>query len=73
MVRMTKKNEKLRLICRCGTIWPICEKPVSIDDMVKAIKEARCPACNENSDRACIYVGEQNERRAQRSNHKNVE
>lgn len=52
----SEQSKKLRLICRCGTIWPICEMPVSIDDMVKAIKKARCPACNENSDRACIYV-----------------
>lgn len=53
---MTEKNKKLRLICRCGTIWPICEMPVAIDDMIKAINDAKCPTCNEGSLLACIYV-----------------
>mgnify|MGYP003655980955 CR=1 FL=1 len=55
-------NDKVRLICRCGTIWPICEMPISVDDMARAIKDARCPSCDKSSKTACIYVEKRDER-----------
>lgn len=50
-----KKNH-LRLICSCGTIWPVCEMPVAVDEMVEAINKAECPLCHKSSETAAIYV-----------------
>ena len=51
-----KMNNKFRLICSCGTIWPVCEMPITIDELSKAMNKAKCPTCNKNSKTACIYV-----------------
>lgn len=57
---MQKENQmnkgKLRLICQCGTIWPVCELPVAIDDMVEAINKASCPTCNKSSKTSAVYL-----------------
>jgi hypothetical protein len=66
-------KDYLRLICRCGTIWPICEMPVAIDEMTKAIKDANCPACNEDSRLACILVEKRDERGTGLPDSKSVE
>lgn len=50
------KKGQLRLICQCGTIWPVCELPAAIDNMVEAINKASCPTCQKGSKLACIYV-----------------
>jgi len=47
---------KLRLICRCGTIYPVCEMPIDVNELTTAIKDARCPTCDEDSNLACIVV-----------------
>ena len=54
-------NDKLRLICRCGTIWPICDMPVDVDDVIKAINASKCPTCNKSSKTACVYVEKRDE------------
>ena len=40
------RNEKLRLICKCGTIWPFCDMPVDVEEVAAAVYLARCPSCN---------------------------
>jgi hypothetical protein len=52
---MTDKD-KLRLICSCGTIWPVCELPVAVDEMSIVIHDAKCPSCNKSAKTACIYA-----------------
>jgi hypothetical protein len=54
-------KEKLRLICRCGTIWPVCEMPVPIEEMATIIHFAKCPSCNRSAKTACIYVEKRDE------------
>lgn len=50
------KKSQLRLICQCGTIYPVCEMPIEIDDVVKAMNEAKCPTCGKDSKLACVYL-----------------
>lgn len=49
-------KDKLRLICSCGTIWPVCELPVAVDEMSIVIHDAKCPSCNKSARMACVYV-----------------
>ena len=51
-----KMSGSLRLICECGTIYPVCEMPVAIDAMVKAVNNAKCPTCKKGSQKSYIYV-----------------
>jgi hypothetical protein len=53
---------KLRLICKCGTIWPVCDMPVDVDEVIKSINASKCPSCNKSSKTACIYVETGHER-----------
>lgn len=55
-------KDKLRLICRCGTIWPICDVPVDMDAMTKALGTAKCPSCNRSAQTACVYMETRHER-----------
>jgi hypothetical protein len=55
-------KDKLRLICRCGTIWPICDMPMDVDDVIKAINASKCPTCNKSSKTACVYMETGHER-----------
>ena len=54
-------KEKLRLICQCGTIWPVCDMPMDVFETMKKINAARCPTCDKSSKTACIYVGKKND------------
>jgi len=49
-------KDKLRLICSCGTIWPVCELPMDVDEMMVVIHDAKCPSCNKSAKTACVYV-----------------
>ena len=55
-------KDKLRLICKCGTIWPICDMPVDVEEMAAVINLARCPSCNRSAKTACVYVETLHER-----------
>lgn len=55
-------KDKLRLICKCGTIYDVCDMPIDVDDVIKAINASKCPSCNKSSKTACVYVGGTNER-----------
>ena len=55
-------KDKLRLICSCGTIWPVCELPVAVDEMSIVIHDAKCPSCNKSAKTACVYVETRRER-----------
>lgn len=50
------KKTQLRLICQCGTIYPVCEMPMDVFEITKKINAASCPTCNKDSRLACIYV-----------------
>ena len=66
-------KDKLRLICKCGTIWPVCDMPIDVDDVVKAINASKCPTCNKSSKTACVYVEKRGERREELQDSKPVE
>jgi hypothetical protein len=66
-------KDKLRLICSCGTIWPVCEMPVAIDEMATIIHFAKCPSCNRSAKTACVYVEKRDERREELQDSKPVE
>jgi hypothetical protein len=66
-------KDKLRLICRCGTIWPICDVPVDIDAMTEALGTTKCPSCNRSAKTACVYMETAHERGAELSDSKPVE
>jgi hypothetical protein len=55
-------KDKLRLICRCGTIWPVCDMPMDVDEMVLVIHDAKCPSCNKRAHTACVYMETAHER-----------
>jgi len=50
------KRSELRLICSCGTIYPVCEMPMDIFEVVKKVQAAKCPTCNKSSKTAAVYV-----------------
>jgi len=50
----------MRLICSCGTIYPVCEMPMDVVEIMKKINSTRCPTCNKSSKKACIYVQKDN-------------
>lgn len=54
-------NDKLQLICRCGTIYHVCHMPMDVNDVIRAINESKCPTCGRSSDMACVYVGAVND------------
>jgi hypothetical protein len=56
-------KDKLRLICKCGTIWPVCDMPMDVDDVIKAINASKCPSCAKSSKTACVYVETGHERK----------
>jgi len=49
-------DARLHLICSCGTIWPVCEMPIAVDEMIEAINKAECPLCHKSSETAAIYM-----------------
>jgi hypothetical protein len=55
-------KDKLRLICKCGTIWPVCDMPVDVEEMATIIHSARCPSCNRAWQQLCVYVETGHER-----------
>jgi hypothetical protein len=55
-------KDKLRLICKCGTIYDVCDMPIDVDDVVKAINASKCPSCAKSSKTACVYVEKRDER-----------
>jgi hypothetical protein len=55
-------KDKLRLICRCGTIWPICDMPIDIDEIVKVVNTTKCPSCKKSSKTAAVYMETSHER-----------
>jgi len=55
-------KDKLRLICRCGTIWPVCDMPMDVDEMMVVIRDAKCPSCNRSAKTACVYMETAHER-----------
>jgi len=59
-------DSKLKLLCRCGTIYVAADLPLDIKNLVELINTAECPTCNKGSKTACISTGEENEPRAQR-------
>lgn len=50
------KKSHLRLICSCGTIWPVCEMPVPIEEMATIIHFEKCPSCDRSAKTAFIYM-----------------
>lgn len=50
------KRSELRLICSCGTIWPVCEMTRDVFETINKINEARCPTCNKSSKTAAVYM-----------------
>ena len=58
----------MRLQCRkCETVYEVCDLPMDIYEVVKKIKSANCPECNQSSKTASIYYGEENESEAVQS------
>ena len=55
-------KDKLRLICKCGTIWPICDMPMDILEVLRQIRASKCPTCNKSSKTARVYVEKRDER-----------
>jgi hypothetical protein len=55
-------KDKLRLICKCGTIYDVCDMPIDVDDVIKAINASKCPSCAKSSKTACVYVEKRDER-----------
>jgi len=55
-------KDKLRLICKCGTIYDVCDMPIDVDDVIKAINASKCPTCNKSSKTACVYIETAHER-----------
>ena len=55
-------KDKLRLICSCGTIWPVCEMPMDILEVLRHIRASRCPTCNKSAKTACVYMETRHER-----------
>jgi hypothetical protein len=66
-------KDKLRLICRCGTVWPVCEMPVAIEEMATIIHFAKCPSCDRSAKTACVYVETFHERGTELQDSKPVE
>jgi len=53
---------KLRLICKCGTIYEVCNLPMDIFEVVKSVNTAKCPTCSKGGKTAAVYVEKKNER-----------
>jgi hypothetical protein len=66
-------KDKLRLICKCGTIWPICDMPIDIEAMAANMHFAKCPSCNRSTKTACVYVEKKDERRTELQDSRPVE
>lgn len=57
----------MKLICKCGTVYKLCELPVDVDELVNKMNTVKCPICNKSAKLACVYVEKMNdERRAER-------
>lgn len=55
----------MRLQCRkCETVYEVCDLPTDIFEVVKKIKSAKCPECDQSSKTAYIYMGKDNESEA---------
>jgi len=60
-----KTEGMMRLQCKkCDTVYEVCDLPMDIYEVVKKIKSAKCPECNQSSKTASIYMGKQNESEA---------
>ena len=57
------KKSQLRLICSCGTIWPVCEMPMDILEVLRSIRASRCPTCDKSSKTAAVYVEKKDDAR----------
>jgi|Laugresp1bdmlbsn_1035097.scaffolds.fasta_scaffold02870_2 hypothetical protein len=53
----------MKLICRCGTIYEVCQMPMDVFEVIKKINAAKCPACDMSGKRACVYVENLDEKR----------
>ena len=49
-------KDKLRLICRCGTIYPVCDMPADVFEIMKKVSVAKCPTCKKGGQTAAVYV-----------------
>ena len=55
----------MRLQCRkCETVYEVCNLPMDLFEVVKKMKSAKCPECNQGGKMASIYMGKQNESEA---------
>lgn len=55
----------MRLQCRnCDTVYEVCDLPMDIYEVVKKIKSAKCPECDQSGRLASIYMGKENESEA---------
>jgi hypothetical protein len=63
----------MKLICKCGTIYEVCQMPMDIFEVMRRINAAKCPTCNTSGKRACVYVENLDERRTEREDRKVVE
>jgi hypothetical protein len=66
-------KDKLRLICKCGTIYPVCEMPINVSEIVKQISVAKCPTCKKGGQTAAVYVEKAHERGEEPQDSKPVE
>ena len=59
---------KMRLQCRaCDKVYEVCDLPMDVFEVVRKIKAARCPRCDQSGKMASIYMGEQDESEAVQS------
>ncbi len=49
----------MRLICKCGTIYKLCDLPADVDELVNNMNTVKCPSCNKSAKFACVYVGKE--------------
>jgi hypothetical protein len=51
----------MKLICKCGTVYKLCEMPIDVSELTKKMNTVRCPKCNKSAKLACVYVGKPDE------------
>lgn len=60
--------------CRgCDKIYEVCNLPMDVFEVVRRVKAAKCPRCDQSGKLASIYMGEENGREEGREDCVDVE
>lgn len=51
----------MKLICKCGTVYTLCDMPVDVSKLTKKMNTVKCPDCGRSAKLACVYVSKPDE------------